>query len=64
MYEHRLAEGELVIFDNRRVAHARTAFEAGIGERWLKGAYVDGDVWVSRWRGLSGEGDGEGHDRE
>lgn len=52
IYKHRLAEGELVIFDNRRVAHARTAFEVGIGERWLKGAYVDGDVWVSRWRGL------------
>ena len=53
VYEYRLREGELVIFDNRRIVHARTAFKADEGERWLKGAYVDGDVFVSRWRGLN-----------
>lgn len=52
LFEHRLNEGECVVFDNRRVLHARRAFEAGKGERWLKGAYVDDDVFFSRWRGL------------
>jgi alpha-ketoglutarate-dependent taurine dioxygenase len=50
MFEHRLAEGECVIFDNRRVVHARRAFDASQGERWLKGAYVDDDVFFSRLR--------------
>jgi alpha-ketoglutarate-dependent taurine dioxygenase len=39
LYEYRLEEGECVIFDNRRVLHARRAFDAQKGERWLKGAY-------------------------
>jgi hypothetical protein len=45
-------EGDCVIFDNRRVLHARRAFDASKGERWLKGAYVDGDVFFSRVRVL------------
>ena len=53
LFEHRLSEGECVIFDNRRVLHARRAFDASVGERWLKGAYVDGDVFWSRWRVLT-----------
>jgi gamma-butyrobetaine dioxygenase len=48
IYEYRLNEGECVIFDNTRVLHARTAFDISSGERWLKGAYLDGDVWRSR----------------
>ncbi|GAA6039468.1 hypothetical protein JCM8097_009566 [Rhodosporidiobolus ruineniae] len=57
-WEHQLEPGECVVFDNRRVLHARTGFEfladeaAKAGEkgetssRWLKGAYMDGDeVW-------------------
>ncbi|GAA5896851.1 hypothetical protein JCM8208_007107 [Rhodotorula glutinis] len=67
-WTHQLAEGECVVFDNRRVLHARTAFEfvrpqeegavEGEGEgdaeagRWLKGAYMDGDELWSRWRVL------------
>ncbi|KPV75041.1 uncharacterized protein RHOBADRAFT_53941 [Rhodotorula graminis WP1] len=64
-WTHQLAEGECVVFDNRRVLHARTAFEfvrppPGEGEheggeeagRWLKGAYMDGDELWSRWRVL------------
>jgi gamma-butyrobetaine dioxygenase len=54
-----MEEGDLVLFDNRRVLHARRAFrdwtdaekeERGItipeGEpsRWLKGCYLDGEV--------------------
>ncbi|KAJ9648350.1 hypothetical protein H2199_001204 [Coniosporium tulheliwenetii] len=52
IFEHRLNEGECVIFDNRRVLHARRAFEAHKGERWLKGAYVDDDVFFSKLRVL------------
>ncbi|EAT88354.2 hypothetical protein SNOG_04594 [Parastagonospora nodorum SN15] len=52
LYEYRLNEGECVIFDNRRVLHARKAFDASKGERWLKGAYVDDDVFFSKLRVL------------
>ncbi|GAA5967633.1 hypothetical protein JCM11641_005716 [Rhodosporidiobolus odoratus] len=59
-WEYQLQPGDCVVFDNRRILHARTAFEfttQGEGEkgekeeeeeggRWLKGAYMDGDeVW-------------------
>ena len=52
VFEYRLKEGECVVFDNRRVLHARRAFDASQGERWLKGAYVDDDVFFSRLRVL------------
>lgn len=52
MYEYRMAEGECVIFDNRRVLHARRAFGAEEGERWMKGAYLDRDVYASKLRVL------------
>ncbi|KAI9809000.1 MAG: hypothetical protein M1825_002289 [Sarcosagium campestre] len=52
LYERRLAEGECVLFDNRRVLHGRRAFDVDSGERWLKGAYVDADAWWSRLRVL------------
>jgi gamma-butyrobetaine dioxygenase len=48
MFEYRMEEGDCVIFDNRRVLHARRAFEADKGERWLKGAYMDRDVYHSK----------------
>jgi len=41
-YGRRLAQGELVIFDNRRILHGRRAFARG-GARWLRGAYADLD---------------------
>ncbi|KAI9746134.1 MAG: hypothetical protein M1818_000815 [Claussenomyces sp. TS43310] len=52
IFEHRLQEGECVIFNNRRVLHARRAFESTSGQRWLKGAYLDTDVFLSRYRVL------------
>ncbi|KAF2146480.1 uncharacterized protein K452DRAFT_282654 [Aplosporella prunicola CBS 121167] len=58
LFELRLEEGQCVIFDNRRVLHARRAFDASKGERWLRGAYVDDDVFFSRGRVLRGEGVG------
>lgn len=52
VYEYRMEEGDCVIFNNRRVLHARRAFDISSGNRWLKGAYLDCDVYKSRWRVL------------
>ena len=52
LYEYRLQEGECVIFNNRRVLHGRRQFDTSVGERWLKGAYIDTDVFMSRYRVL------------
>lgn len=49
----KLQPGDCVIFNNRRLVHARRAFDLTTGERWLKGAYLDEDVFRSRWRVLS-----------
>lgn len=61
-YEYTLREGDAVVFDNRRILHARTAFEdSGHVEgwedqpdvnRWLKGCYVEADSVLDRGRGL------------
>lgn len=50
MYERLMRPGECVIFDNRRVLHARRAFEVGDAgkERWLRGAYLDWDPYWSK----------------
>jgi alpha-ketoglutarate-dependent taurine dioxygenase len=53
LYEYKMQEGECVIFNNRRVLHGRREFDAAEGERWLKGAYVDEDVFLSRFRVLN-----------
>ncbi|OBW65677.1 MAG: Uncharacterized protein AUREO_042550 [Aureobasidium pullulans] len=50
VYRRQMAPGECVIFDNRRVLHARTAFAGG--ERWLRGAYLDDDPYLSKIRVL------------
>lgn len=58
-YVHTLREGEAVVFDNRRVLHARTQFhEQGdihIGEasRWLKGCYLEADDILDKQRMLA-----------
>ncbi|ETW77614.1 hypothetical protein HETIRDRAFT_327285 [Heterobasidion irregulare TC 32-1] len=56
-FEYTLKEGDVVIFDNRRVLHARTAFmeaEEGAGgeetNRWLKGCYFEADRMADRGR--------------
>jgi len=53
LFELRMREGDCAIFDNRRVLHARRAFDISKGERWLKGAYLDRDVFASRLARLS-----------
>lgn len=57
-YEYLLKEGDVVVFDNRRVLHARTAFasknledDSG-GDRWLKGCYIQADAVSDRARVL------------
>jgi gamma-butyrobetaine dioxygenase len=42
MIDFKLAQGQLVMFDNTRVFHARKAFSTS-GSRWLQGAYADVD---------------------
>ncbi|KAF5350491.1 hypothetical protein D9756_008683 [Leucocoprinus leucothites] len=60
-YEYTLREGDAVLFDNRRVLHARTAFygkedaeklEEGEANRWLKGCYLEADAIMDRGRVL------------
>ncbi|PGH05922.1 hypothetical protein GX51_02703 [Blastomyces parvus] len=60
IFQVKLEPGQCVIFQNRRVVHARNAFNlsgAGDGEnggeRWLRGAYVDEDALRSTYRQLS-----------
>jgi len=50
VYRRQMKPGECVIFDNRRILHARTAFAGG--ERWLRGAYLDDDPYLSKMRVL------------
>ena len=65
-FQHTLEEGEAVIFNNRRVLHARTAFrditiaerqkagkawgKDGEPNRWLKGCYLEADAILDRVR--------------
>jgi len=53
VYETRLAPGDLVIFNNRRVLHGRTKFNPNEGERHLRGSYIALDAFRDRWRVLS-----------
>lgn len=50
----RTPEGTAVLFNNRRVLHARQAFDtSATNERWLKGCYLDKDTFELRLRVLS-----------
>jgi alpha-ketoglutarate-dependent taurine dioxygenase len=60
-FEYTLKEGDAVLFDNRRVLHARTAFSDREDEnagheskssRWLKGCYLEADALLDRGRVL------------
>ncbi|KXS18639.1 Clavaminate synthase-like protein [Gonapodya prolifera JEL478] len=50
LYTHRLEPGECVIFNNRRVLHARDEFDPMSGDRFLKGAYVLWDAFKDKYR--------------
>lgn len=49
----RLAPGDMVIFDNRRVLHGRTAFDPGSGERHFRGFYMEHNEINNRLRVLA-----------
>ena len=57
-YEYLLKEGDVAVFENRRVSHARTAFtgknpgDDDDADRWLKGCYIEGDAVLDRARML------------
>ena len=51
--EFRLAPGEMVVFNNRRVLHGRRGFEPVPGARLLIGAYVSANDWMSRLHTLA-----------
>ena len=51
----RLNSGDMSTFNNRRVLHARTAFDPNSGARHLQGCYVDTDELASRLRILKRE---------
>ncbi|HET6158556.1 MAG TPA: TauD/TfdA family dioxygenase [Dongiaceae bacterium] len=48
----RLAPGDLLVMQNERALHGRTAFDANLGRRHLQGCYVDKDGLDSRMRVL------------
>ncbi|KAF5021764.1 hypothetical protein F66182_6214 [Fusarium sp. NRRL 66182] len=48
MFEIKMQPGECVLFDNLRVMHGRNQFDVGGGSRWLRGAYIAREDFVSR----------------
>jgi alpha-ketoglutarate-dependent taurine dioxygenase len=46
--EEKMDSGTCVIFDNLRVVHARNAFDMNSGRRWLRGAYLARQDFVSK----------------
>jgi alpha-ketoglutarate-dependent taurine dioxygenase len=53
MLERRLAQGDLAIFDNRRLLHGRATYRAG-GGRWLQGCYAERDGLMATLARLTG----------
>jgi gamma-butyrobetaine dioxygenase len=49
----RLAPGDLLLFDNERLLHGRTAYDGNAARRFLQGCYVDRDGLESRLRVLA-----------
>ena len=53
IFEHHFKPGELVIFDNHRVLHARRAFDPSAGERWIQQLSVDREEFHNVYRQLA-----------
>lgn len=47
MLQFRLQPGDCVIFDNTRILHGRTKFNAASGQRHLRGCYLDHSAYQS-----------------
>lgn len=51
-----LEKGEAILFNNRRLAHARKQFTDDVGgNRWFRVGYLDLDIYYSRLRHLYGK---------
>jgi len=54
---YRMRSGDVVVVDNHRVLHGRTAFDPTRGARHLQGCYIDHDgpltAWTLAWRRLN-----------
>ncbi|KAG5982490.1 hypothetical protein E4U43_006438, partial [Claviceps pusilla] len=49
VHTYKMRQGECVLFDNLRVMHGRNAFDASAGgSRWLRGAYISEEDFLSR----------------
>jgi len=48
-FARKLGDGELVVFDNRRILHGRTAFSSTRHARHLRGCYLTRDSVHSEW---------------
>jgi alpha-ketoglutarate-dependent taurine dioxygenase len=49
VHSYKMEPGECVLFDNLRTMHGRNAFDAGKGgSRWLRGAYIAKEDFLSR----------------
>jgi hypothetical protein len=46
--EEKMDSGTCVIFDNLRIVHARNSFDLNSGKRWLRGAYLNRQDFVSK----------------
>jgi gamma-butyrobetaine dioxygenase len=52
-FEHLLQPGEMVIFDNHRVLHARRSFDPTAGERWIQQLSIDREEFQNLFRQLA-----------
>ena len=52
MIQFKLEPGDLIIMDNYRTLHGRTAFSMNVGERCLEGCYIDHDSTESKMKYL------------
>ena len=52
MIQFKLEPGDLMIMDNYRTLHGRTAYSMDTGERHLQGCYIDHDSAESKMKYL------------
>ena len=52
MIQFKLEPGDMMIMDNYRTLHGRTAFSMNVGERCLEGCYIDHDSAESKMKYL------------
>ena len=52
-FQYKMAAGEVLVFNNRRVLHGRMGFNPANASRLLHGIYLDWDNIKSTWRVLN-----------